>query len=260
MPGEPGNEYRGGGRPKNSRTRLSKKFVDTLLADFEVHGAGIVKVLRVQHPDKYCQLIGSLVPREVDLEVTNRAVEVREWMSWVVQSPSILQPIAKSDANEPPPLAHLSKPEPPPRLRHEPFNASEAARNEPIVEKPRLQLTPRQGEKKGTPPMQRRCIVRSSRPPGGSAVGAALCSARHGVVGPRGGSLVASSEPRAAPHVSLSDLHVAPHAAFGDLRAASDAVPSGVCASLDAAQYALCDAPDGVPWQSAARQSLYRVE
>jgi hypothetical protein len=140
------NNGNGGGRKPGVRNKLSHAFVLALQKDFSEHGSGIIKVLRVEHPDKYCALIGSLVPREIDLEI-NRAVEVREWMSWVVQSPSILQPIAKSDADEPSPLAHLAKPEPPRRLRHEPFNASEAAAREPVADKPRLQITPKESEK-----------------------------------------------------------------------------------------------------------------
>jgi len=49
-------------------------------------------------------------------------------------------------AETPHSLAHLSRPELQPRPFPASFNASEAPRAEPIVDRPRLQLTPREAE------------------------------------------------------------------------------------------------------------------
>jgi len=106
------NNGNGGGRPKGSRNRPSKAFVDALAKDFEEQGDGVIKVLRVESPIDYCRLIGSLVPKELDLEVTNRAHELREWLTWL-QSPDIVQamtvkPEKIEAAKVPAPLATLS--------------------------------------------------------------------------------------------------------------------------------------------------------
>jgi hypothetical protein len=86
-----------GGRPRGPRNRLSKAFVDALAKDFAEHGDAAVKILRVESPIDYCRLIGSLVPKELDLEVTNKATELREWMAWV-QDPEIVEAIAANPA------------------------------------------------------------------------------------------------------------------------------------------------------------------
>jgi len=140
------NNGNGGGRPKGVRNKLSHAFVTALAKDFEEFGEGVIKVLRAESPSDYLRLVAGLVPREIDLEI-NRAVEVREWMQWVVQTPSNVQTITKSEKiGAPSPTAYLSKPKPPPRLRHEPWSESEHARNEPVVDKPRLQITPRKSD------------------------------------------------------------------------------------------------------------------
>ena len=126
--------------------------MDALARNFEEHGPAVVRILRAESPVDYCRLIGSLVPKELDLEVTNRQAELLQWMGWVVESsPYIAQAMAPKPERiaekAPDPLAHLSRPEPQPRLRHEPFNASEAAAREPVADKPRLQITPEESEK-----------------------------------------------------------------------------------------------------------------
>jgi len=80
------NSGNGGGRPKGARNRLSKAFVDALAADFEQHGEAVIKILRSESPSDYCRLVAGLVPKELDLEVTNRTAEVAAWMSWVVEA------------------------------------------------------------------------------------------------------------------------------------------------------------------------------
>ena len=104
-----------GGRPKGPRNRLSKAFVDALAKDFAEHGDAAVKILRVESPVDYCRLIGSVVPKELDLEVTNKATELREWMAWV-QDPEIVEAIAatpRGSKRRRPIHWRLSRPEPP---------------------------------------------------------------------------------------------------------------------------------------------------
>ena len=123
-----------GGRKLGSRNRLSAAFVDALAADFEKHGDGVIAILRVESPSDYCRLIGSLVPKELGVEVSNKQNELREWLSWM-HDPKILAAMEpKAVEQKAPELPMLpSRPRPMPRPRHEPFNASEAARAEPLL-------------------------------------------------------------------------------------------------------------------------------
>ena len=116
-----------------------------MAADFEQHGEAVIKILRTESPSDYCRLVAGLVPKELDLEISNKSAEVHAWMAWVTQTPSNVQTIAKSEAIEPPPLAYLEKKPAPPRLKHEPWSESE--HQEPTVEKPRLQITPGKSDK-----------------------------------------------------------------------------------------------------------------
>jgi hypothetical protein len=140
---EKGN--RAGGRKPGSRNRLSNAFVEALAKDFEQYGDDVIKVLRVESPSDYCRLIGSLVPKEVGLEVTNRRDELREWLGWI--TPQVAQAMAPKSVEKAPDLPVFpARPQPLPRPRVEPFNASEAAAREPANDKPRLQIAPRVAE------------------------------------------------------------------------------------------------------------------
>jgi hypothetical protein len=139
-----GNNGNGGGRPRGARNKLSHAFVTALAKDFEQHGEAVIKILRRESPSDYCRLVAGLVPKEVDLSVTNRQHELKAWLGWVTEVPSVLQPISKSIEPAPPALA-FKKPEAPPRLRHEPWAESE--HQEPIAEKPKLKLEPHKAEK-----------------------------------------------------------------------------------------------------------------
>jgi hypothetical protein len=60
----------GPGRPPGSRNRLSEDLLSTLAADFEQHGAAVVKQTREQDPVAYLRIVAALVPREDRLEIT----------------------------------------------------------------------------------------------------------------------------------------------------------------------------------------------
>jgi len=62
--GHPG----GPGRARGSRNRLSKKFLDALLADFEEGGAAAIKICRLEDPVRYTAILASILPREMSIE------------------------------------------------------------------------------------------------------------------------------------------------------------------------------------------------
>jgi hypothetical protein len=122
----------GGGRKPGSRNRLSKAFIDAVAKDFEQHGEATLKILRIESPAEYCRLAASLIPKDLNLEVTNRASELREWLAWM-QSPQIMRAMIAKPAEAPraPDLPVLpARPVRPELPKVEPFNASEYAQRE----------------------------------------------------------------------------------------------------------------------------------
>ena len=73
-PGESGNPA---GRPKGSRNKLSEEFVAEVYADWCEHGAAAIKTLRETRPDVYVKVLASLLPRQVQAEVTGPTHEER---------------------------------------------------------------------------------------------------------------------------------------------------------------------------------------
>lgn len=56
----PGN----GGRQHGSRNRLQATFVEELAKDFEEHGPGVIKIVRLERPADYLKIIASVLPKE----------------------------------------------------------------------------------------------------------------------------------------------------------------------------------------------------
>ena len=71
-PGESGNPA---GRPKGSRNKLSEEFVAD--ADWCEHGAAAIQTVRETRPDVYVKVVASLLPRQVQAEVTGPTHEDR---------------------------------------------------------------------------------------------------------------------------------------------------------------------------------------
>ena len=73
-PGESGNPA---GRPKGSRNKLSEEFVTELYADWREHGSEAIKSVRETRPDVYVKVVASLLPRQIEAEVTEITHEDR---------------------------------------------------------------------------------------------------------------------------------------------------------------------------------------
>ncbi len=73
-PGESGNPA---GRPKGSRNELSEEFVAEVYADWCEHGAVAIQTVRETRPDVYVKVVASLLPRQVQAEVTGPTHEER---------------------------------------------------------------------------------------------------------------------------------------------------------------------------------------
>ena len=66
-PFEPGNP----GKPKGARHKLTEDFVKAMHDSFVAHGPETIEAVRVEKPDQYLKVIASLVPKDVNLNVSN---------------------------------------------------------------------------------------------------------------------------------------------------------------------------------------------
>lgn len=66
------------GRPKGSRNKLGEAFIEALKDDFEAHGKAAIVEVRETKPDQYLKVIASLMPKDVNLNITDDASEMTD--------------------------------------------------------------------------------------------------------------------------------------------------------------------------------------
>lgn len=81
----PGNNANPNGRPKGSRTKLDSLFVECLYRDFKDHGADAVRKCREEKPDVYLNVIAKVVPKQVELDATDAAVDLAKGLHAVAE-------------------------------------------------------------------------------------------------------------------------------------------------------------------------------
>ena len=62
-----------GGRTPGSRNRLTGDFLQALADDFAEFGAGAIRIVRAERPDRYLQIVAGILPKE--LALTNSGLE-----------------------------------------------------------------------------------------------------------------------------------------------------------------------------------------
>ena len=70
----PGNP----GRPKGARNKLGEAFIEALHADFNEHGVEAIEKTRTEKPDQYLKVIASLLPKDVNLNITDDTSEMSD--------------------------------------------------------------------------------------------------------------------------------------------------------------------------------------
>jgi hypothetical protein len=82
-PGVSGNPN---GRPKGTRHKLSERFLDALLKDFEEAaeedkslGAKAIAAMRADKPSEYARMIASILAKEIDLS-GDLSDEAKRWL------------------------------------------------------------------------------------------------------------------------------------------------------------------------------------
>jgi hypothetical protein len=63
---QPGNP----GRPRGSRNKLGEAFIAALAEDFAEHGPAVIERVRIEKPEAYLKVIASLLPRDLNLNVS----------------------------------------------------------------------------------------------------------------------------------------------------------------------------------------------
>ena len=65
------------GRPKGSRNKLSEEFVAEVCADWCEHGETAIRTVRETRPEAYVRVVASLLPRQVQAEISGPTNEDR---------------------------------------------------------------------------------------------------------------------------------------------------------------------------------------
>jgi len=65
-PGQSGNPA---GRAKGSRNKLSEQFVADIHADWEEHGAGVIREVRETKPTEYLKVVAGVITKDVSVTV-----------------------------------------------------------------------------------------------------------------------------------------------------------------------------------------------
>src|SRR5215467_4918502 len=63
------------GRTRGARNKLSQAFLEAFAADFEEHGAEVIKIVRIEKPHEYLKTAAYLMPKEFEITET-RLMEV----------------------------------------------------------------------------------------------------------------------------------------------------------------------------------------
>jgi hypothetical protein len=60
---QPGNP----GRPKGARNKLGEEFMQSLYADYLIHGAQVIERVREERPHEYLKVVASLLPKQLEI-------------------------------------------------------------------------------------------------------------------------------------------------------------------------------------------------
>ena len=66
------------GRPKGARSKLGEAFLEAMLENFSAHGPETIEAVRAEKPDQYLKVIASILPKEMNLNVTEQFSEMTD--------------------------------------------------------------------------------------------------------------------------------------------------------------------------------------
>lgn len=74
-PGQSGNP---GGMTVGARKKLGDAFLKALSEDFEANGKKALETLRQDKPEKYCELVASILPKEANVSIEQSGTVTHE--------------------------------------------------------------------------------------------------------------------------------------------------------------------------------------
>jgi hypothetical protein len=80
------------GRPRESRDRLSRRFLEELAADFDKNGAAVIAEVRASDPSTYLRVVASLQPKELELRRPEEDIADDELVALIAQLRAALPP------------------------------------------------------------------------------------------------------------------------------------------------------------------------
>ena len=66
-----------GGRRSGARNKISNALLTAIAEDFEIHGAEVVRIARVEKPIEYLRITASLIPASIEID-NSRLTEVTD--------------------------------------------------------------------------------------------------------------------------------------------------------------------------------------
>lgn len=102
--GQPANP---GGKPVGAKNAIGNAFLKALAKDFAMHGERALKELREERPDKYIEIVASLLPEEKTVNVSATGTVTHEHVG-ISATASWLEEMLGDRADQPPskPLPH----------------------------------------------------------------------------------------------------------------------------------------------------------
>ena len=99
MSDSPNKPPRSPGRRIGARNKVSTALLESFAADFEEHGADVIKLVRLEEPATYLKLAFTLLPAEVEIKHDVQA-EWRALMGWATQLPNLQARIVAAIGND----------------------------------------------------------------------------------------------------------------------------------------------------------------
>jgi hypothetical protein len=78
IPWQPGQSGNPAGRPKGARSKLGEAFIEELHKSFLANGPEAIQRVIDDKPDQYLKVIASLLPKDVNLSLTDNLSELSD--------------------------------------------------------------------------------------------------------------------------------------------------------------------------------------
>jgi hypothetical protein len=75
---ESGQSGNPAGRPAGAKNRLQGDFLHALADDFREHGAGVIRIARIERPIEYLKVVASLMPKELLVTQDNALTDLTD--------------------------------------------------------------------------------------------------------------------------------------------------------------------------------------